>query len=235
VKPAREVEQRLRQYADAAVAEHAHGFFHAEPGGYGEGDRFLGVRVPDIRKVARDFRGLDAERHGELLESPWHEVRLLALIVMVWRYERAEPEEQETLYRLYLQRTAHIDNWDLVDSSAPGIVGAHLEQRDRQPLFTLARSTDLWERRIAMVATHWLIKRDDVADTFRLAELLLGDRHDLIHKAAGWMLREAGERQPKALYGFLDEHAARMPRTMLRYALEKVPAARRQRYMKQKV
>jgi 3-methyladenine DNA glycosylase AlkD len=217
-------EELLREHADPAVAAHAARYFRAEPGGYGEGDRFLGVRVPAIRKVARQLRDLDADAIDGLLASPWHEVRLLALIVMARRYARADDAERRALYELYLRRTDRVNGWDLVDTSAPHIVGRHLLTRSRKPLDRLVRSKSLWERRIAILATHYFIRNGELTDTFRLAERLLHDEHDLIHKAVGWMLREAGQRDAQALYAFLDAHASEMPRTMLRYALEKVPA-----------
>jgi 3-methyladenine DNA glycosylase AlkD len=206
-------------------------FFRTGPGEYGHGDRFLGVRVPVVRREARALRELGLATLEQLLGSEWHEVRLLAVILLGHRYARVSAE-RDAIYSMYLRLAAsRVNNWDLVDSSAPHVVGRHLFERSRAPLFRLARSKSLWERRIAIIATQWFIRKGDVADTFRLAEVLLGDEHDLIHKAVGWMLREAGQRDLEALYRFLEQHAGDMPRTMLRYALEKVPARRRALYM----
>ncbi|HET6233003.1 MAG TPA: DNA alkylation repair protein [Longimicrobiaceae bacterium] len=226
--------ERMRALADADNAAFLQRYFKTGPGQYGEGDRFLGIRIPALRKLARELRGLPLVDAAELLGSPFHEERGLALMLLVDAYERGGEPEREAIYRLYLRSTAHVNNWDLVDSSAPGIVGAHLAGRDRAPLLELARSSDLWERRIAMVATLHLIRRGEVDETQRIARELLGDRHDLIHKAAGWMLREMGKRDIGAVHTFLREHAHEMPRTMLRYAIERLPEPMRRRYMTQK-
>jgi 3-methyladenine DNA glycosylase AlkD len=167
-----------------------------------------------------------------LLKSPFHEERLLALLLLVRTYERAKRAERERIYRFYLANTRRINNWDLVDSSAPQIVGSHLERRSRRDLSRLARSKNLWERRIAVVATQWLIRAGDFEPTLTLAERLLTDPHDLMHKAIGWMLREVGKRDRDVLRGFLDRHAGRMPRTMLRYSLEHFAPRTRRQYMR---
>ena len=204
-------------------------FFRTGPGEYGEGDEFLGLKVPQIRKLAREFRALPLKEVEGLLKSKWHEARLLALVILVDQFERADERMRDAIFRLYLRSTKFINNWDLVDASAPHIVGAHI--KDRSLLTKLARSKSLWERRIAIVATQHFIRNHDLKDTFRLAKNLLDDKHDLIHKATGWMLREAGKRDRDALVAFLEEHATRMPRTMLRYAIEKFPPALRRRLM----
>lgn len=157
--------------------------------------------------------------------------RLLALVLLAWRYERGSPEEKEAIYRHYLANTRHVDNWDLVDASADKIVGAHLFDRSRKPLYRLIASKSLWERRIAIVATFHFIRRGDFADTLALSEKLLSDGHDLIHKATGWMLREVGKRDEKALDAFLEQHLPRMPRTALRYAIERMPEGKRKAYL----
>lgn len=167
-----------------------------------------------------------------LLRSPFHEARLLALLILVQRYRRSGEAGRRAIYRGYLGGTAFVNNWDLVDSSAEHIVGAHLASRSRRPLYRLARSRSLWERRIAVMATFHFVRRGDFADTLRLAELLLGDPEDLIHKAAGWMLREVGKRDAAAAAAFLDRHCERMPRTMLRYAIERLPERRRRAYLR---
>jgi 3-methyladenine DNA glycosylase AlkD len=224
-------QQRLRSLADPAVAAILARFFKTGPAQYGEGDRFIGVKVPVIRKVARDFRGLPLPEVECLLHSEIHEERLLALVILVAQFEKADDATRKRIYGLYLANTQHINNWDLVDLSAPQIVGGHLENRSRKPLYRLAKSASLWERRISILATHWFIRHGDFTDTLRIAEKLLKDKEDLIHKAAGWMLREVGKRDVAVLEGFLVEHCRRMPRTMLRYAIERFPEEKRLGYL----
>jgi 3-methyladenine DNA glycosylase AlkD len=228
---AREAEARLRALADAKAAEGMRRFFKTGPGQYGEGDLFLGVKVPPLRKLAREFQPMALGEAGKLLSSGFHEARLLALLVLVGAFEKGHEPCRKAVYDLYLASTGRVNNWDLVDASAPAIVGGFLAGRDRAPLFDLAGSASLWERRIAIVATQHFIRRGDFADTLRLAALLLGDREDLIHKAVGWMLREVGKRDQAVLEGFLAGHCRRMPRTMLRYAIERFPQERRGRYL----
>jgi len=223
--------RRLRQLADPERAVHSQRFFRTGPGEYGAGDRFLGLNVPQVRQLAVEFSDLPLPEIETLLESPWHEARLLAVILLANSYRRGDSRTREQVYRLYLRRTDRINNWDLVDSSAPNIVGAHLLARSRVPLYKLARSKSLWERRIAVVATQHFIRRGQFDDTLRLAELLIDDEHDLIHKAVGWMLREVGKRDERTLLGFLDRHAGALPRTALRYAIERLTPAQRKRYM----
>ena len=206
-------------------------FFKTGPGQYGEGDHLLGIRVPATRALARQFADLPLPDVEKLLHDKWHEARLLALVLLVGRYERGDDSERQRVYRLYLANTDRTNNWDLVDLSAPNIVGAHLETRSRAPLDKLAKSKSLWERRIAIVSTAWFIRLRQFDDTFRIATALLGDKHDLIHKAVGWMLREVGKRDEGALEGYLDEHAKRMPRTALRYSIERMTPERRKHYM----
>ncbi|HKS23067.1 MAG TPA: DNA alkylation repair protein [Thermoanaerobaculia bacterium] len=218
-----DLRRRLRALGDPLRAKHSLRFFKTAPGQYGHGDRFLGLTVPAMRKLVREFRELPLAGAETLLASPWHEERLVALLILVAQYRHAP----DAVYRLYLANTDRINNWDLVDASAPHIVGAHLETRSRKPLYRLARSKSLWERRIAIVATQHFIRLNDFDDTLAIARLLLDDEHDLIHKATGWMLREAGKRDERVLRAFLEEHAAAMPRTMLRYAIERLPDRRR--------
>jgi 3-methyladenine DNA glycosylase AlkD len=229
---AREAEARLHALADEKVAVGMRRFFRTGPGQYGEGDRFLGVKVPPLRKLAREFGRLPLDEAEELLGSVFHEARLLALLILVRRFEKGDEPSRQAIYDLYLANTARVNNWDLVDASAPAIVGGFLAGRDRGPLVRLAGSASLWERRIAVVATQHFIRRDDFADTLRLAGLLLEDREDLIHKAVGWMLREVGKRDQAVLEGFLGEHCRWMPRTMLRYAIERLPETRRRQYLR---
>jgi 3-methyladenine DNA glycosylase AlkD len=206
-------------------------FFKTGPGQYGDGDVFLGIRVPASRALAKQFGDLPLADVEKLMHDKHHEARLLALILLVGRYERGGDAERQRVYRMYLANTDRINNWDLVDLSAPNIVGAHLESRARAPLDKLAKSKDLWERRIAIVATYWLIRLHQFDDTLRIATALLGDKHDLIHKAVGWMLREVGKRDESVLERYLDEHANTMPRTALRYSIERMTPERRKHYM----
>jgi 3-methyladenine DNA glycosylase AlkD len=187
--------------------------------------------VPDLRQVCRECRGATIPDILVLLGSAVHEERLLALLLLVEMFRRGTEELKREIYRLYLANTKFINNWDLVDSSAPHIVGAWLFARSRAPLRRLARSSSLWERRIAIIATQFFIRNGDLEETFRIADLLLQDHHDLIHKAVGWMLREAGNRNPTAERSYLETRYPRMPRTMLRYAIEKFPEAERRRYL----
>jgi 3-methyladenine DNA glycosylase AlkD len=226
------IRAELLAFASPDIAAHAARFFKTGPGEYGAGDRFLGIRVPVLRRMARLHGDVGIATMFRLLRSTLHEERLLALLLLVAAYRRAGDGDRERIHRGYVRAIRrHVNNWDLVDTSAPDIVGAHLERRDRTPLYALARSANVWERRVAVLATFWFIRRNDVTDTFRLAELLLDDEHDLIHKAVGWMLREAGKRDAAAGKRFLDRHHGRMPRTMLRYAIEKLPAAKRRAYL----
>jgi 3-methyladenine DNA glycosylase AlkD len=228
---ARTVHRRLEPLADPARAAGVARFFKTGPGEYGEGDQFLGIRVPDLRKVAREFRDLPLSDVTRLLASPWHEERLVALLILVRQYATGTPSRREAIYRLYMKHLHCINNWDLVDASAEHIVGAHLYAGRRVPLRRMARSPNVWERRIAMIATFHHIKRGRFAEPLRVAGWLLNDPHDLIHKAAGWMLREIGKRNLEAEERFLARHAAHMPRTMLRYALEGFSERRRRRYL----
>jgi len=222
----------LRQYADTTDALHLQRFFKTGPGEYGAGDRFLGVRVPAIRRVAREHRDLILGDAMDLLHSPFHEERLLSLLILAKQFGKATPDDQRDIYRLYLGHTYRINNWDLVDASAEHIVGAYLLNRSRRPLYQLAKSPLLWDRRIAIMATFHFIKRGDFAETLALAEKLLADKEDLIHKAVGWMLREVGNRDLETERAFLNRHYRNMPRTMLRYAIEKFPEPMRQAYLK---
>ncbi|MFO7302670.1 MAG: DNA alkylation repair protein [Acidobacteriota bacterium] len=227
-----EVRRELRRLADPARAATLARFFQTQPGGYGEGDRFLGLRVPQVRTVVRSCHTLDRQAVTELLRSPWHEERLLALLILVEQYRRGSEADRDDIHRTYLAHTRFINNWDLVDVSAEHIVGAHLDPADLQLLERLAASSSIWERRIAMLATfHW-IRKGRVAPALHVARLLLNDREDLIHKAVGWMLREAHRRDPEAVERFLRRHYRSMPRTMLRYAIERFPPEKRQRYLK---
>ena len=226
------VADRLHALADPDDARFLQGYFKTGPGEYGEGDRFLGVRIPALRALARDLDGAPPEDVAALLRSPWHEERMLALLALVRRYPRADTATQDALHRLYLAHTARVNNWDLVDASAPTLVGAHLDRTgDLGGLDALATSASVWERRIAMIATLHFIRRGAFVPTLHVAELLLNDRHPLIHKAVGWMLREVGKREREAAEAFLRAHHRAMPRTALRYATERFPSDLRGRYL----
>jgi 3-methyladenine DNA glycosylase AlkD len=226
------VRRDLKAAANPARAALLQRFFKTGRGEYAEGDRFLGLTVPQVRTIAATHQSLPLPDIEALLHSPWHEERLLALVMLVRRYERGTAAQRHAIYRLYRRNTARINNWDLVDCSAGSIVGAHLAGRDRRVLERLARSPLLWERRIAIISTFFYIRRGELEPTLRIAQLLLDDEHDLIHKAVGWMLREVGKQDRAALQRFLDVHAHRMPRTMLRYAIERFPEAVRRRYLR---
>ncbi len=230
------VEAALAALANPTQAQTSAWFFKTGPGDYGEGDQFRGIRVPVLRKLARQARELRHDEVIALLHSPYHEDRLLALLIWVAQFERGDEATRTRIFDAYLDNTASINNWDLVDSSAPQIVGAYLYAAGRvhdEPLLTrLAQSSLLWERRIAIMATFTFIRQGSYDETLRLADLLLHDPHDLIHKAVGWMLREVGLRDLALEETFLAPRYTTMPRTMLRYAIEKFPQARRQAYLK---
>lgn len=227
--------QSLRQYIDKEKAMILPRFFKTGKGEYGEGDRFLGVTVPNIRLVAKQYSNAPLEVASRLLDSEWHECRMCALLILVIQYKKATKELKQKIFDLYLSRTERINNWDLVDLSAPNIVGEHLVPcNDRTILYQLADSPLLWERRIAMVSTLTFIRRGEFNDTFSLADKLVDSRHDLMQKAVGWMLREMGKRDIALLRIFLNKHASTMPRTMLRYAIEKMEATERTEWMAKK-
>ncbi len=223
--------RHLAALADADYARGFQRFFKTGPGEYGEGDRFHGIKVPPLRLAARQFHDLPHDEVKKLLDSPMHEERLLALLIWVGQFRRGKPADQKRIYQSYLAATRRINNWDLVDSSAEHIVGAYLFERSRAPLARLARSKSLWERRIAIIATFHFIRRGEFSSTIELAERLLADQHDLIHKAVGWMLREVGKRDEAVLRRFLDEHRHHMPRTALRYAIERFAPSTRAAYL----
>lgn len=224
--------RRLRGLASPQQAAILARFFKTGPGEYGEGDQFVGVKVPVIRQVAREFRDLPLDQVERLLHSEVHEDRTLALVILVNRFTKGDDSVRERIFDLYLANTGHINNWDLVDISAPQIVGGYLSERRRTLLYRMAKSASLWERRIAILATLHFIRLNDFADTLKIAEVLLKDREDLIHKAVGWMLRELGKRDTVTLETFLARHRRAMPRTMLRYAIERFPERKRQEYLK---
>lgn len=225
------IQQALYSLKDKEEAQKITRFFKCGKGEYSEGDCFLGIKVPKIRQVAKTFgKALNVKDCLELLKSPYHEERHLALILLVSKF----PKNRDEVYKLYLDHTQFINNWDLVDVSAAPIVGAYLENRPKEPLFALAISPLMWERRIAIVATHYFIKKKEFEPTLKIAKLLLGDEHDLIHKAVGWMLREMGKQDQSIEEEFLNVYGEKMPRTMLRYAIEKFEMGKRQYYMQRR-
>jgi 3-methyladenine DNA glycosylase AlkD len=227
-----EIKARLQRIGTKKRAKVSQRFFKTGPGEYGEGDIFVGVTVPELRRLAREYQGITLAETTRLLRSTIHEERLLALLILCRAYARGDGHARKRIYELYLKNTRYVNNWDLVDASAEHIVGAFLMYKNKKPLYVLARSKDLWERRIAIMATFHFIKRNEFAETLKIARMLLSDIEDLIHKAVGWMLREVGKRHPQTEERFLKEHYKRMPRTMLRYAIERFPEAKRQRYLK---
>lgn len=227
-----QVKEEIKTAGDPEIARHSARFFKTGPGEYGEGDLFRGIRVPVLRRLSRTYKGLALEDVDILLHSDYHEDRLLALFIMVLQYTSGDEILKKQIFHLYLSSTEYINNWDLVDASAGHIVGAHLHGKRTDLLVRLAHSKSLWERRISIMSTFYFIRKGSFAPTFEIAFILLGDREDLIHKAVGWMLREVGKKDRDAEVHFLGKHYGRMPRTMLRYAIEKFPEEERLRYLK---
>ena len=225
----------LLQLANEQIAEHSQRFFKTGKGEYGEGDIFLGIRVPLLRRLVKKYGGISIAEVRKLLHSKFHEERLLAVLMLVQLFKSADESVQKQVYDLYLENTEFINNWDIVDISASNIVGAHLYEKDKAPLYDLVQSKNLWERRIAIIATFYFIRQNEFDDTLKLAEILLNDKEDLIHKAVGWMLREVGKREIEFEEEFLQEHYKIMPRTMLRYAIEKFPETSRKMYLRGEV
>jgi 3-methyladenine DNA glycosylase AlkD len=223
---------RLEAMGDAEQALILKRFFKTGPGQYGAGDKFLGIRVPAIRKLTQEYQDLALDETVKLLHSSIHEARLLALLILICLYRKGNATRKKQIFSIYLGNTQFINNWDLVDVSAEHIVGTYLQDQSKTILYRLALSEYLWERRIAIIATFHYIKQGDFSETLRLAEELLVDSHDLIHKAVGWMLREVGKRDLVTEELFLQNNYRLMPRTMLRYAIEKFPEDRRQQYLR---
>ena len=228
---AQAVSRHLQTLSSATRARASARFFRTGPGQYGHGDVFIGVNVPDQRKVARHFADLPLPEIDKLLQSKTHEHRLTGLFILVAQYKAADPKSQKALAKFYLARKHRINNWDLVDSSASYVLGHHLLSTSRTELYRLARSKNLWDKRIAIIATAAFIREGEYRDTLNIAAILLHDAHDLIHKAVGWMLREAGNKSLATEERFLRKYAATMPRTMLRYAIEKFPERKRKAYL----
>lgn len=224
---ARAAEAALFDLADAGKAQTAARYFQSAPGQYGEGDRFLGIRVPVIRETARQFNTLTLADCAALLQSPYNEVRLLALDILTRRFSKSKAEMQTAVYDCVMQHRDRINNWNLVDGVGPYITGPYLLKRDRSVIWTLAASQVLWDRRLAVLSTFAFIRANDFDDALQLYAQLLTDPHDLMHKACGWMLRELGKRDEARLLNFLQTHYTALPRTTLRYAIEKFDAAQR--------
>ena len=227
-----EIRKTLKEFEDKKKARELQRFFKTGPGEYGEGDIFLGIKVPVLRNIAKKYRDISLPEIEKLLHSPIHEERFLSLVLLTQSFTRSNEREKKKLYEFYLENTGYINNWDLVDTSAEHIIGEFLRDKSKKPLHALARSRSLWERRIAIIATFTFIKQNDFNETLKIAKMLLTDNADLIHKALGWMLREVGKRDLQTEEIFLEEHYNKMPRVMLRYAIEKFPEEKRRMYLK---
>ncbi len=226
------VKRELEKLADSARAKVSQSFFKTGKGEYGEGDVFWGIKVPDVRAVAKRSAEVSRGEVKSLLYDKVHECRMCALMILIEQYKSASVDEKEAIVTFYLENKSQVNNWDLVDGSAPYILGDHLLARNRSILYEFAKSSDLWTRRIAIVATQTFIRNNDFKDTLKLSELLMHDEQDLMHKACGWMLREVGKRDEEVLVLFLEKNAKRMPRTMLRYAIERFPKDSREHFMR---
>ncbi len=227
-----QLKKDLAKLADKEKAKFFPRFFKTGKGEYGEGDKFIGVTVPNIRLVVKKYKDLDLKELQQLINSPIHEHRLTALIILVNQFKKADESRKEKIADFYLKNTIHINNWDLVDLSACYILGGYFLNKDRAVIYKLVKSKNLWERRISVLTTFWFIKNREFKDSLKIADILLHDKHDLIHKAVGWMLREIGKKDVKVLEAFLDKYAKVMPRTMLRYATEKFSEEKRKSYLK---
>ena len=230
-----DIQKRLKDLGNRKHAAVSQRFFKTGPGQYGEGDVFIGVRVPVLRKLVKEYTDLTVGDIVILLQSRIHEERLLALLLLVGSFLKGDEAARKSIYEIYLSNTGYVNNWDLVDSSAEHIVGAYLVNRSKAVLYRLAESENLWERRISIMSTFHFIKRHQFSEALKISKILLSDQQDLIHKATGWMLREIGKRQLQTEETFLKAHYQKMPRTMLRYAIEKFPEQKRQRYLKGRI
>lgn len=234
-KKVNELRKRIKSQSSKKVADTMQWFFKTGEGEYGEGDVFAGLKVPDQRKIAKEFRDLSLIEIKQLLISPVHEERLISLFILVDKYEKGNEKEKEEIFKFYYKNRKGINNWDLVDLSAPKIVGKHLLERDKNILFKFASSKKLWERRISILSTYEFIRNNKFQPTIEISEILINDEHDLIHKAVGWMLREVGKKDLQTEEKFLEKHYKKMPRTMLRYAIEKFPESKRKKYLQGKI
>ncbi|MDD5569170.1 MAG: DNA alkylation repair protein [Candidatus Pacebacteria bacterium] len=228
---ASKIKKELEKAGDKERARNSRWFFKTGKGEYGEGDIFWGIKVPEQRQIAKKFSHISLKEIEELLHDKVHECRLTALLVLVEKYAKAGEKEKEIIFKFYLKNYKYINNWDLVDLSAPKIVGDFLLSKNRKILYELAKSDNVWKKRIAVLVTFAFIKNKDLTDALKIAEILLNDEHDLIRKAVGWMLRETGKRDKKAEIDFLEKYASQMPRVMLRYAIEKLSPAERSYFL----
>jgi 3-methyladenine DNA glycosylase AlkD len=230
-----DIGRRLEELADKEKAQVLQRFFKTGPGEYGEGDVFLGIKVPELRRLSKEYEGITLKEAKQLLRSSIHEQRLLALLILIRNFSKGDVGARKRIYELYLWNTQYINNWDLVDVSAEHVVGAYLMDRNKKQLYRLAKSDSLWERRISVLSTFHYVKHNEFSETLKISKMLLSDEEDLIHKAVGWMLREVGKRHLPTEEKFLRAHYKMMPRTMLRYAIERFPEPKRQRYLKGKI
>ncbi|MFA5007950.1 MAG: DNA alkylation repair protein [Candidatus Omnitrophota bacterium] len=229
--PVYKIKKELRKNSNKEKARILRGFFKTAPGEYGYGDVFIGVSVPHIREIAKKYKTISLDSLCKLLASRIHEERLLALIILVLKFNEAGVKERKKIYELYLKNTKYINNWDLVDLTAPNIVGKFLANTDKKILYKLVKSKSLWERRISVISTFNFIRNNSFNDTIKIAKLLMSDKEDLIHKACGWMLREVAKKDKALADNFLSKHHKDMPRVMLRYAIERFPERERIKYL----
>ncbi len=225
------LKKELQELSNEEQAKNLQKFFKTKKGEYGEGDIFLGIKVPVQRQIAKKYTGLSLAKIQELLKSKIHEHRLIGLIILTDKYQKAKQEDKANIFNFYLKNTKNINNWDLVDLTAPKIVGDFLFDKKKNILYDLANSDNLWEKRIAILSTFYFINKEEFQDVLALSEILLDDEHDLIHKSVGWMLREVGKKDKNILENFLKQHYKVMPRTMLRYAIEKLDENERKKYL----
>ena len=225
------IKNELEKLSDPKRAENLQRYFKTGKGEYGEGDIFMGIQIGNLRKKAKKYSGLNLNQIQKSLSSKIHEYRMVSLLILVSKYKKANENEKKNIFDFYLKNTKNINNWDLIDLSAPKIVGDYLLNKDKSILYKLTKSKNIWERRIAILATFTFIRNNKLEDTLRISEILLNDKHDLIHKAVGWMLRELGKRDQSVEEEFLKKHYKKMPRTMLRYAIEKFPENKRKFYI----
>ncbi len=235
MKTLKTIQSKLREASNPEKAIILQRFFKTGKGEYGEGDKFLGIQIPLLRALVKEFPVITIEESFELLQSVYHEERMLGLLFFLRLFQKGDEKTKKKIFDLYLKNTSQINNWDLVDASAPHIVGAWLWDKERKVLYKLVKSKSLWERRIAIISTQHFIGKKDFAETLSISKILLNDKADLIHKAVGWMLREIGNRDLETEETFLKEHYKQMPRTMLRYAIEKFPEKRRREFLEGKV
>lgn len=230
-----QIQKEVASYANPEKASRLQRFFKTGRGEYGEGDKFLGLIVPIQRAIAKKYNNLSISDIALLINSAYHEFRLIGLFILIYQFNKANEEKRKQIFKLYISKIKYINNWDLIDLSAPHIVGAYLLRKNKKLLYNFAKAKNIWKRRIAILSTFAFIRNDDFADAIQIATILLYDTHDLIHKAAGWMLREIGKRNQKQEELFLKKHYRRMPRTMLRYAIERFPEKKRRAYLTGKI